>query len=66
MSLLKMRKKCQYSELFWSVFSLIWTKYGEISPYLSVFSPNAGKYGPEYEYGHFPRSVTMPLASIFF
>ena len=29
-------KKCQYSELFWSVFSSIWTEYGEIrsiSPY---------------------------------
>ena len=29
--------KCPYSEYFWSVFSRI----------LSVFSPNAGKYGPE-------------------
>ena len=35
------RKKCPYSELFWSVFSHIWTEY------LSVFSPNAGKYGRE-------------------
>ena len=48
----------------------IWTEYGEIlcirysdwirrdSPYLSVFSPNAGKYGPENsEYGHFSGSV---------
>ena len=37
------REKCPYSEFFWSVFSRIWTEYGEIS----VFSPNAGKYGPE-------------------
>ena len=37
-----MRKKCPYSELFWSVLSRIWTEY-----YLSVFSPDAGKYGPE-------------------
>ena len=29
---------------FWSVFSLIWTEYGEISSYLSVFSPGAEKY----------------------
>ena len=34
------RKKCPYSELFWSSFSRIWPKYGE---YLSIFSPNAGK-----------------------
>ena len=34
--MLKLRKKCPYSELFWS-----------------VFSPNAGKYGPENsEHGH--------------
>ena len=30
-------EKCPYSELFWSAFSHIRT----------VFSPNAGKYGPE-------------------
>ena len=34
-----LRRKCPYSEFFWSVFSRI--------QYLSVFSPNAGKYGPE-------------------
>ena len=32
-----LRKKCPYSELFWSVFSRIRT-----TEYLSVFSPNAG------------------------
>ena len=31
------RKKCPYSELFWSTFFLRFTSY------LSVFSPNAGK-----------------------
>ena len=36
--------KCLCSQFFWSVFSRIWT---EDTPYLSVFSPNAGKYGPE-------------------
>ena len=25
-----LRKKCPYSELFWSAFSLIWTEYGGI------------------------------------
>ena len=45
-----LREKCPYSELFWSPFSRIRTEYREIlciSPYLSVFSPNAGKCGPE-------------------
>ena len=42
-----MRKKCPYSELFWSVFSRIWTEYGRDTPYLFVYSLNAGKYGPE-------------------
>ena len=37
-----MRKKCLYSELFWSVFSHMQTEYGEI-----LFNMNAGKYGPE-------------------
>ena len=27
-----LRKKCPYSELFWSAFSRIWTEYGEILP----------------------------------
>ena len=38
-------KKVQIRSFFWSVFSRIRTEYGEIL--LSVFSPNAGKYGPE-------------------
>ena len=41
---------CPNAEFIWSVFSRIRTEYGEIwsiSPYLSVFSPNAGKYRPE-------------------
>ena len=25
-----LREKCPYSELFWSVFSRIWTEYGDI------------------------------------
>ena len=40
------REKCPYSEFFWSVVSRFWTEYRE-TPYLSDFSPNAGKYGPE-------------------
>ena len=46
--LLPLREKCPYSELFWFLFSRIWTEYEKIvciSPY-SV-SPNAGKCEPE-------------------
>ena len=32
-----LRKKCPYSELFWSVFSSIQTEYGEISPNTDTF-----------------------------
>ena len=38
-----LRENCPNTEFFWSAFSRIWTEY----EYLSVFSPNAGKYGPE-------------------
>ena len=45
-------KSVQIGSFFWSVFSRIRTEYEEISEgenteYLSVFSPNAGKYGTE-------------------
>ena len=41
-------KKSPYSELFWCAFSRIRTEYGEIdAEYPSVFSPNAGKCGPD-------------------
>ena len=59
-TLLSLREKFLYSELFCPVFSGIRTEYGKIrsispysvqmrenTPYLSVFSSNAGKYGPE-------------------
>ena len=44
----KLDKKCPYSELFWSLFSRIRTELRRDTPYLSVFSPNAGKCGPEW------------------
>ena len=41
-------ESAQIPSFFWSVFSHIWTEYGEIRTRKnSVFSPNAGKYGPE-------------------
>ena len=50
---------CPYSELFWSVFSCVWTGYGEIrmdiSPYLARMEENADQDNSEY--GHFSRGV---------
>ena len=40
-------KSVQIRSFFWSVFFRIGTEYGQIGTYLSTFSPNAGKYGPE-------------------
>ena len=37
-----LRKKCPYSEFFWSVFSRIWTEYGEILS-ISLYSVRRGK-----------------------
>ena len=39
-------KSVQIRSFFWSVFSRIWTEYRD-TKYLSVFSANAGKCGPE-------------------
>ena len=41
-------KSVQIRSFFWSVFSCTWTEYGDLRMrYNLVFSPNAGKYGPE-------------------
>ena len=51
---------CPYSELFWSVFSRIWTEYGEIR---SIFQYSVGMQENtdqnNSEYGHFSRSVNL-------
>ena len=46
---LSQRKKSPYSELFWSAFFTDFPAFGLNTEryYLSVFSPNAGKYRPE-------------------
>ena len=52
-----LRKKCPYSELFWSSFSRIRTKYGErrsISLYSVRMRENVDQN--KSEYGHFSRS----------
>ena len=51
-----LRKKCPYSELFWSTFSRIRTEYGEIlliSPNSVRMRENADQNNSEY--GHFLR-----------
>ena len=55
-----LRKKCPYSELFWSAFSRIWTEYGEIlciSSYWIRMRENADQNNSKY--GHFLRSVIL-------
>ena len=60
--LLILRKKCPYSELFWSVFSRIRTEYGEIrsiSLYSVQIRENADQNNSDY--GHFSRSVSQSV-----
>ena len=49
-----LHKKSPYSELFWSIFSRIWTEYGEIqSTYLYSVQMWEKTDGNKSEYGHF-------------
>ena len=50
-----LREKCPYSELFWSVFSRIWTEYGEMRE--NVDQNNS-------EYGHFLCSVLQSCKTV--
>ena len=55
-----LRKKCPYSELFWSVFSFIRTEYREIlciSPYSARMWENADQNNSEYE--NFSRNAYL-------
>ena len=55
----KLRETNPYSEFSWSVFSRIWTEYGEIrnvSPYLVQMLENANH--KNLEYGYNSRSLT--------
>ena len=57
-----LRKKCPYSELFWSVISRLWTEYREIqsiSPYSIRMWENTDQN--KFEYGHFLRSAIVRL-----
>ena len=55
---LSQRKKCLYSELFWSIFSDIWAEYRKtrsISQYSVRMQENLDQNSSEY--GHFLRSL---------
>ena len=65
---LALREKCPYSEIFWSIFSRIWTEYGEgemlrISQYSVRMRENTDQKNSEY--GHFLRSVGTEYVSDF-
>ena len=63
---LTLRKKCPYSELFWSAFSCIRTEYGQmrsISPYSVRMRENVDQNNSEY--GHFLRSVRLVFSFSF-
>ena len=62
-----LRKKSPSSELFWSVFSYIRTKYGEIliiSPYSIQMRENADQNNSEYE--HFSCSGRSGILTVNF
>ena len=55
--MLLLGEKCPYSELLWSAFSHIWTKYGwilRISPYSDRMRENTDQNNSNY--GRFLRS----------
>ena len=60
LSKVSLRKKCPYSEFFWSPFSRILTEYGEIlriSPYSVQMPENTDQNN--FEYGQFLRTMCM-------
>ena len=57
-----MRKKCPYSEFFWSVFFRIWTEYAKIlciSPYSVQMRENMDQKNSQY--GHSYAVITTAL-----
>ena len=56
-------EKCPCLELFWSVFSRIWTEYGEIlecGPNSVEMLENADQKNPDYD--HFSRSDRLKIS----
>ena len=66
-SILTLRKKWPYSELFWSAFSHIRTEYGELRS-TSSYSVRVRKNSDQNNsaYGHFLRSVIHYRKSRYF
>ena len=62
----RLRKKYPYLELFWSLFSRIWTEYGEIQS-ISVYSVQMRENTDQNnsEYGHFLRSDRLLFQDLF-
>ena len=61
---LSLRKKCPYSELFWSAFSRIRTEDGGIrTPYSVQMEKKADQNNSEY--GHFSRNVLLKVCEWF-
>ena len=61
-----LRKKCSYSELFWSAYFPHFPAFRLNTKYLSVFSPTVGKCGKNAdqnnsEYGHILGRVISSL-----
>ena len=66
LNILRLRKRCPHSELFWSVFSRIRTDYGEIrniTAYSVRIRENTEQNNSEY--GHFSRSASILLLCVF-
>ena len=59
---------CPYSDCFWSIFSRIWTEYGKYTLYLSIFSPNAGKFSRcgWFSFDHVYIFMKLPFSVIFY
>ena len=62
-----MRKKCykyRYLEFFWSLFSRIWTEYGEVL-FISLYSVQMRENTDQKNYGYFSRRVSHALQCFF-
>ena len=60
-----LREKCPYSEFFWSIFSHIWTNYGDLLC-ISLYSIRMGENADQKnsEYGPFLRSAIFLIVKL--
>ena len=62
---MSLREKCLFLEFFWSVFSRIWSEYGEIlriSPHSVRMRENTDQNNSKY--GHFSRSISNNISHL--